>query len=212
MGFIRNWPHAVFDPYVSGQTLRGLKAAIAFGALGLSLYEARRRLAHDPIPQRIVRRVAGLLGAAAVAAYFWGGGGYADSYHPWEFFHYFLGSKYHHELGYSRLYACTAVAQSELAPAMKKEVQARKARNLDTNVLEPAAVALANPDACKSHFTPQRRQVQGGEDLEKAGVRCVQRTEGVGECFWITQTYPHWARLSETAQLGIVSGTSTVPA
>jgi hypothetical protein len=48
------------------------------------------------------------------------------------------------------------VAQSELAPAMKKEVQARKARNLDTNVLEPAAVALANPDACKSHFTPQR--------------------------------------------------------
>jgi hypothetical protein len=47
------------DPYVSGQTLRGLKAAITFGALGLSLYEARRRLAHDPIPQRIVRRVAG---------------------------------------------------------------------------------------------------------------------------------------------------------
>jgi hypothetical protein len=143
-------------PHISGRTLRGLKAAIAFGALALSLYEARRRLAGKPIPQRIGRRAAGLLAAAAVTAYFWGGGGYAQSYHPWEFFHYFLGSKYHRELGYSRLYACTAVAQSELGPAMEKEVRARKMRNLDTNVLEPAAVALGNPDACTSRFTPQR--------------------------------------------------------
>ncbi len=144
------------DSYVSGQTLRGLKAAIAFGALALSLYEARRRLAHKPIPQRIVRRAAGLLAGAAVAAYFAGGGGYAQSYHPWEFFHYFLNSKYYLELGHTRLYVCTAVAQTELEPATEKEVQARKLRNLDTNVLEPAGVVLADPDACKSRFTPQR--------------------------------------------------------
>src|SRR5262249_2852575 len=141
---------------LSGRALKSLKMAIAFGALALSFYEARRRLARKPIAQRTVRRAAWLLAAAAVAAYFWGGAEYAESYHPWEFFHYFLGSKYHHELGYSRLYACTAVAQSELGPAMEMEVNARKVRNLDTNMLEPAAVSLAHPAVCKSHFTPRR--------------------------------------------------------
>src|SRR5262245_20437732 len=67
-----------------------------------------------------------ILAAAAVAAYFWGGGEYAQSYHPWESFHYFLGSKHHRELGYSRLYACTAVATSERGPGMKREVQTRQ--------------------------------------------------------------------------------------
>jgi hypothetical protein len=34
-------------------------------------------------------------------------------YHRWEQFHYFLGAKYFPELGYTRLYQCTAVAEAE---------------------------------------------------------------------------------------------------
>ena len=39
---------------------------------------------------------------------------YSEYYHRHEFYHYYLGSKYFKEVGYTRLYECTAVAEIEL--------------------------------------------------------------------------------------------------
>lgn len=74
--------------------------------------------------------------------------------HPSETYHYYVGSKYFRELGYTRLYPCTAVADAEAGH--RDEVERRHLRNLETNTLERAADVLAHPDACKRHFTRER--------------------------------------------------------
>lgn len=77
--------------------------------------------------------------------------------HYHEFYHYYLGGKYAPELGYTRLYACTIVAEDEdthLGPVLAQ----MKIRDLRTNLLVPAAPVLAHPEECKQHFSPQRWQ------------------------------------------------------
>jgi hypothetical protein len=69
-------------------------------------------------------------------------------------FHYYVGSKYFPELGYTRLYACVAVADAEAGPATG--VAGRSLRNLETNRLEPASTALVDPGACRRHFSAER--------------------------------------------------------
>ena len=74
--------------------------------------------------------------------------------HVSDTFHYYVGSKYFEELGYSRLYACTAIADAEAGT--QTGVSDRLLRNLETNQLEPTTSTLANPDACKRHFDVDR--------------------------------------------------------
>jgi hypothetical protein len=77
--------------------------------------------------------------------------------HGWDTFHYYVGSKYFKELGYSRLYECVAVADSE-DPQWLRRVELRKLTNLRTNALETTKEILAHPEECKKHFTPARWQ------------------------------------------------------
>ena len=80
---------------------------------------------------------------------------YKDYYHRWEFFHYYMGSKYTTELSYKRLYICAAVADAETGN--ESVVKRRKLRDLSaTNLLIPAKPFVENPDECKSHFTSER--------------------------------------------------------
>jgi hypothetical protein len=81
---------------------------------------------------------------------------FGSSFHPWEFFHYYLGSKYSNELGYTRLYDCTAAVESEQDPSYTG--LHRWVRNLTTNVIEPVSPAALNPDLCRSRFSPARWQ------------------------------------------------------
>lgn len=74
--------------------------------------------------------------------------------HNWDVYHYYFGAKYSVELGYTRLYQCTAAADAELG--YRKEVETRQIRNLSTNLLEPAAPLLLDATPCTSHFTPER--------------------------------------------------------
>jgi len=69
-------------------------------------------------------------------------------------FHYYVGSKYFSELGYTRLYACTAIADAEAGPGTG--VADRTLRNLETNRLEPTRDVLADPDSCRRHFSVDR--------------------------------------------------------
>jgi hypothetical protein len=69
-------------------------------------------------------------------------------------YHYYVGAKYFQELRYTRLYACTAVADREAGPQTR--VDDRTLRNLETNALESTRAALAHPEACKRHFSARR--------------------------------------------------------
>jgi len=71
-------------------------------------------------------------------------------------FHYYVGSKYFDELGYTRLYACVAVADAEAG--LSTGVFDRDLRDLVTNRMQSARTVLADPSACKKHFSLDRWQ------------------------------------------------------
>ena len=77
--------------------------------------------------------------------------------HYYEFYHYYLGAKYAPELGYTRLYECTVAAEEEYAH-LGPRLERAPIRDLTTNVLGSSAEALAHPEKCKEHFTPERWQ------------------------------------------------------
>jgi hypothetical protein len=82
---------------------------------------------------------------------------YSPGYgHPQDVYHYYLGSKYFDELGYTRLYACTTVADAE--SGLRELALRRAIRNLETYDRESAANILRNPTRCTQHFSPERWQ------------------------------------------------------
>lgn len=81
---------------------------------------------------------------------------FGSAFHPWEFFHYYLGAKYSNELEYTRLYDCTAAVEAEQDPSYPS--LHRWIRNLSTNVIEPGSPAAITPELCRVRFTPARWQ------------------------------------------------------
>jgi hypothetical protein len=150
------------------------KALIAVAAAGAVFYEQHRKTQRRPVSERWQRFAALTLAAASLAAYFNGFEPvHPKFYHRWEQYHYYLGAKYFHEMGYDGLYRCTLIAEDELGvvvnedlgigpPArfdMHREVHhpEKKIRNLGgDNLLMPAADALEHPEACKRGFSPER--------------------------------------------------------
>ena len=78
---------------------------------------------------------------------------YTKSYfNAYEFYHYYLGAKYHDELGYRHLYDVTVVAMEELG---EKQLP-RTYRDLYTDNFVPARVALAKKEELKGRFSEER--------------------------------------------------------
>lgn len=152
------------------------KALLAIGAAAAVFYEQQRLGQRRPIAERWKRFVGISLGLAAIVTYFDGfKPGYPKFYHRHDQYHYYLGAKYFPELGYDRLYRCTAIAEDELGQVqfqdedhigagrarldLSKEVRHPdwKIRNLGgDNLLMPVADVLAHPEICKEHFSPER--------------------------------------------------------
>ncbi len=74
--------------------------------------------------------------------------------HTWEFFHYYLGTKYFEEVGYSGLYNC-AYRYSVESDSGQPEAD-RVIRNLEKNTLVSSVEALRASEVCRSKFTQQR--------------------------------------------------------
>lgn len=143
-------------PHLGPQEVGSLKAALATGGClllaGRLLLERRGALAGGLARGLdFALLLAGVLAAAAWWNFFQFN--FPMFGHPSETYHYYIGSKYFRELGYTRLYTCTALADAE---AGRPEVATRSLRDLVTNRVEPAARSLAQPQACKDHFTPER--------------------------------------------------------
>jgi hypothetical protein len=128
------------------------KAAIGVAACALLWLEARPK---PRVSERLKRRMGVALGAVALFAYFqFGSLPQGRYYHHWEMFHYYLGAKYAPELGYTRLYACTAVADAE--SGARAAVERRTIRDLRTDGLVSGAEVLRDEASCKRRFTPTR--------------------------------------------------------
>lgn len=133
------------------------KMAIAGAAALVLAYDAwsAKRRGVDRRHRPPASSLLALLGLIALAAWWNFGAFHFSKYlHHHEFYHYLLGAKYQRELGYTRLYRCVALAQSEMGQTT--EVERRWIRDLETNELRPGAEALSDPTACTAHFTPDR--------------------------------------------------------
>jgi hypothetical protein len=76
----------------------------------------------------------------------------AEIMNPHDFFHYYVGAKYHAELGYFDLYACTTVADWG-----RGKVQADwRIRDLRTYRFRPASEIAAQPERCRERFSDRR--------------------------------------------------------
>lgn len=131
-----------------------LKALLAEGALAVLIIYAicvRQRLQARMGPLLVVLV---LIGAGAVAAYFeFGAVRYGRYMNPHDFYHYYTGTKYAPELGYHNQYAASLLADLE----GKKVYNTKEPiRNLATHGYTPVKDVLANKDAIKGRFTPER--------------------------------------------------------
>jgi len=153
------------------------KAAIALIGAALLVLDAALRRAGVEDRSRRLRDIL-LLATAAAAAFAWVR--FAPiatlSYgHPWDLYHHALGAKYFHELGYTRLYDCTLIADLEAGFPVPPD--RRPLRNLVTNRVEKSSAAAADPDGCKRHFTPER-WLAFGRDLDSFRRALPERSWG----------------------------------
>ena len=105
--------------------------------------------------ERAKKRFAGALAVLSLAAFFqFSHYSYPGYFHRWDVFHYYVGSKYAPELGYKKLYACTAVADAETGDA--EHVAQRRMRVLEDDSVSLAGAALSTAATCKQRFSAGR--------------------------------------------------------
>lgn len=75
----------------------------------------------------------------------------------WDMFHYYVGSKYFKEIGYTRLYACVTRAEAENEdPSVGHAAKRRTIRNLENNDPVPARTYFFDDTFCKARFSAPR--------------------------------------------------------
>jgi len=153
------WDAEVFEKERWRQTMVFVRITLAvLGAIFL-MYELRARKMQVRVPLRFRKRLAIAMTAIAFLTYFDffnPNVRYIQYYHRHEFYHYYLGSKYFKEVGYKRLYECTAVA--EIDNGRRSSIERRQIRDLSVNLIKKTqdTYVLTKPELCKQHFTPER--------------------------------------------------------
>ncbi len=142
--------HGVYD-------VKLLIAALATAALAWGALRRRRDGApHNPRLERVV-----LVGLGLAAAVCWwnllqySSRTYDQTYQNyWDVYHYYIGSKYFPEMGYTHLYQCTVVADQE--DGFRRLDRGRRVRNLETNLEEEPKYDV---DECRRRFGDERWEV-----------------------------------------------------
>src|SRR6478735_117191 len=139
--------------------LKFMRTALAMAGAGALMYKMRALKLGTPVPRKVVKYVAiafTLLGFGVYFDYFNPNTRYSEYYHRHEFYHYYLGSKFFKEIGYTELYECTAVAEVELGRGAA--VAKRDLRDLHVNLIKPIkdTYVLSNPEKCKNKFSAAR--------------------------------------------------------
>lgn len=120
------------------QLMNFVRIALTFLGAIFVLYEVRAIRMRERMNLPVRKTIAVVMTVIAFFAYFDffnPNVRYRDYIHRHEFFHYYLGSKYSEELGYTRLYECAAAAEIDLG--REREVWARELRDLHVNLIRP---------------------------------------------------------------------------
>jgi len=153
VAFRRLWPEA-FPADFPATPMTAVVPLVATLVLAIDAWRNRRGATSAPSRWRD----AALLAAGVAGALGWWNFlefRYQPGFgHSHDVFHYYVGSKYFDELGYTRLYECTTVADVESGHG--EAAAARTIRNLRTYRRESTDAILADPERCKRHFTPER--------------------------------------------------------
>jgi hypothetical protein len=160
--FFEKWDSAWFARDKFEDLTYGFAVTLALATAALLIIEVFVRRAGVRIPKKVIAGVSialTLFGFLSYFGFFNPNVRYANYYHRHEFFHYYLGSKFSTELGYSRIYECTAVAEIELGRRTK--ISTQEIRDLGAeNLIKPMkdTYVLTEPEKCTSHFTKERWQ------------------------------------------------------
>lgn len=105
--------------------------------------------------QRLRDRLLVVLGFCAFLGYFnFGHRHYGNTVHVWDTYHYYMGAKYFHEVGYDNLYDCAAVV--DLESGRIDQLRRRSLTDLRTNIIVKSDDIIAHPERCKERFSPER--------------------------------------------------------
>ena len=131
---------------ISGLALLKLSIAlVAMLVLGAEVLRGRRG--------RDSNRLLLACAVLAAGAYFAPGLERGAFVHRWEMFHYYVGAKYHAEVGYERLYTC--VLAVDVADGVQG-ARERRVRDLRTDTLTTGEKLLGSSAPCEESFTPVR--------------------------------------------------------
>jgi hypothetical protein len=147
-------------PGYDEENLARAKLLVALIALVALFYEASREAEGNPVPLRWKKLAGATLAVLGVISYFqFFQIGYKEFYHRWEFYHYYVGSKYYKNVGFENIYTCTAVAESELPDGSaapndrpRQDIKTRKLRDLRVNLIVDNAEWVEHPEKCKDRF------------------------------------------------------------
>ena len=153
------WQNAIFDKSRWEPFTKGTRIFLTIATALLLMYEMRAARLRERISKKTKRWVAIALTVVAFFTYFDffnPNVRYSEYYHRHEFYHYYLGSKYFKEIGYTELYECTAIAEVELGRGAA--VAKRDLRDLHKNLITPVkdTYVLTHPEKCKDKFSAAR--------------------------------------------------------
>ncbi len=135
------------------RVLLGMLSAMLVFVVGWSVIA--RRCPSSPLMERLRKSL--LVGVAFLSLAAWPNAlnfHYFGALHTWEFAHYYLGGKYLAELGYTRLYECTAV--TDILDGLPQSDGLM--RDLQDDRLVSATVAANRIEPCRARFSRQRWQ------------------------------------------------------
>jgi hypothetical protein len=154
------WPGRWFAAENWRQFTLGFSIGLSLLASGLLMLEQRARRIGYIIPERVRKAVYVGFALLAFLTYFDFGNPntrWPAYYHRHEFYHYYMGSKYFDEIGYKRLYTCTAIAEVEAGRgAQVKELGIRDLEGHNSILPTGETYVFSDPSQCKSHFSDAR--------------------------------------------------------
>lgn len=142
-----------------GQVIYAAKAELAIALLA-ALLLLRRGLGMRPRAVAIMLIAVGTLAFARFGDFV----GDGEPIHAWDAMHYYLGSKYFRELGYSELYRC--IARHERESGRGRMIDRGQIRNLDDYVIYSGDWTTTPVGACRTGFSPERWRAFG-EDVDR---------------------------------------------
>jgi hypothetical protein len=155
-----SWSGKMFESdNFRNQFLTPIAIGLALTTAALFMLERRARLLGQPFTKKAVKWACIAITVLGFFTYFDflnPNVRYNNYYHRHEFFHYYMGSKYFGQIGYARLYECTAIAEVELGFGDKLKKQ--DMRDLHVNLIKPITdtYVFSDPQQCKSHFDPEK--------------------------------------------------------